>query len=155
MTSIIADDKGQIDMDLPEGSYDLVISAQGYLSMLLRGIGVLGGHRTDVLRGLVPGEGHGEDEPASTAVGGFIKDRLGHPLPNLLIQAVTRTTSITETGKVYAARTDKQGGYVIHGIGYGHYELVVRAAERFLTKEALEVMDNKHFVRKDVQLMGA
>lgn len=153
MTSISADENGQVEIELPEGTYDLVVSAKGYLSMLLRGIGVLAGHRTDVMRGLIPGEGHGEDEPASTAVGGFVKDRLGHPLPNLLVQAVTRTQSIIETGKVYAARTDRFGAYVIHGIGYGDYELVVRAAERLITKEGLEVHDVKHFVRHDVQVM--
>jgi len=155
MSSIIAKDDGRATLDLPEGAYDLVVSAKGYLSMLIRGVGVLAGAKTELMRGLVPGEGHGQDEPRSTAVGGYVRDTRGHPLPNLLVQAVFQTKSVTDSGKTYAAHTDNHGAFLIHGIGNGQYEIVLRAAERLLARERLTVADVKHFVRHDITLIQA
>jgi len=155
MSSISTNDDGRAALELPEGAYDLVISAKGYLSMLIRGVGVLAGHKTEVMRGLIVGEGRGENEVPSTAVGGYVRDRLGHPLPNLLVQAVAQTKSIVDSAKTYAARTDNHGAYVIHGIGDGQYEIVLRAAERLLQREPLNVADVKHFVRHDISLIHA
>lgn len=154
MTAISTDREGRATLEVPEGSYDLVISAKGYLSMLIRGVGVLGGHKTDIMRGLIPGEGKGENELPSTAVGGYVRDRLGHPLPGVMIQVIFQTKSLVERdqAKTYAARTDARGAYVIHGVSGGQYEVVVRAAERTMAREPLSVPDVKHFVRHDVTL---
>jgi hypothetical protein len=155
MSSITTNEKGRATLDLPEGAYDLVVSARSYLSMLIRGVGVLAGHRTEIMRGLIPGEGHGENEVPSTAVGGYVRDRLGHPMPGVLVQALFQTRSYSDSTKTYAARTDNHGAYVIHGVGNGDYEIVLRAAERTMAKEQLNVPDVKHFIRKDITLMHA
>lgn len=157
MSSISTNAQGRAALEVPEGSYDLVVSAKGYLSMLIRGVGVLGGHKTEIMRGLIPGQGHGEDEIPSTAVGGYVRDRLGHPLPNVMVQAIFQTRSILDQdqAKTYAARTDAHGAYVIHGVADGDYELVLRAAERTMAKERLSVPDVKHFVRRDITLIHA
>jgi hypothetical protein len=155
MSSIATQENGRATLDLPEGAYDLVISAKGYLSMLIRGVGVLAGAKTELMRGLIPGEGRGQDEPPSTALGGYVRDRLGHPLKNLLVQAVVQTKSITDSGKTYAAHTDSHGAFLIHGIANGQYELVLRAAERLLARERVTVADIKHFVRRDITLIQA
>jgi hypothetical protein len=155
MSSISTSDKGRATLELPEGAYDVVISAKGYLSMLIRGVGVLAGHKTEIMRGLVPGAGRGEDESPSTAVGGYVRDRLGHPLPNVLVQAIFQTRSSIDSTKTYAAPTEKDGAYVLHGVGNGSYELVLRSAERTMTKEQISVPDVKHFVRKDIVLLHA
>jgi hypothetical protein len=155
MSSISASDKGRATLELPEGAYDVVVSAKGYLAILIRGVGVLAGHKTEVMRGLTPGEGHGENEVPSTAVGGYVRDRLGHPLPNVLVQAVLQTRSPIDSTKTYAAPTEKDGAFVLHGVGNGTYELVIRAAERTMAREPLSVPDVKHFVRKDITLLHA
>jgi hypothetical protein len=152
MSSISTDEKGCAVLELPEGAYDLVVSAKGYLSMLIRGVGVLGGARTEMMRGLVVGEGRSEDEAPSTALGGYIRDRLGHPLGNILVQVVSKSASLIETGKTYVARTDSRGAYVIHGIGCGEYEIALRAAQRLLAREPLRIADISSFVRRDVVL---
>lgn len=38
-----SDSRGNFSAELPQGVYDLVISARGYLSLLVRGVGVLNG----------------------------------------------------------------------------------------------------------------
>jgi hypothetical protein len=155
MSSVATNEDGRVMLELPEGAYDLVVSAKGYLSMPLRGVGVLGGHRTEVLRGLLPGDGHGSDEDPSTAVGGYVRDRLGHPLVNLMVQVVSQTRSVTDSGKTYAARTDNRGAYLLHGVGHGTYDLVVRATDRVVTRETLGIADVKHFVRHDITLVNS
>ena len=78
-------------------------------------------------------------------------------MPGILVQAIFQTHSPLDQdqAKTYAARTDNHGAYVIHGVGNGRYELVLRAAERTMAKEPLSVPDVKHFVRKDITLLHA
>ena len=88
-----ADARGNFQTTLPQGVYDLVISAQGYLSLLVRGIGVLGGYNQHLTRGLIPGEGQtAEGEPA-TAIGGFVTDPAGRSAtsPSMPIPRAVRT----------------------------------------------------------------
>lgn len=155
MSTIATSGDGSATLELAEGAYDVIVSAKGYLSMLIRGVGVLGGHKTDMMRGLVPGEGHGEEEHPSTAVGGYVRDRLGHPLSNLLVQLVTQTRSLVETGKTYAGSTDNRGAFVVHGVSAGEYEIVLRTTNRLLAREPVRISDVKRFVRHDVTLLNA
>lgn len=155
MSTIATSNDGSATLELAEGAYDVIVSAKGYLSMLIRGVGVLGGHKTDMMRGLIPGEGHGEEEHPSTAVGGYVRDRLGHPLMNLLVQLVMQTKSIVDSGKTYASHTDNRGAFVIHGVTNGSYEIVLRDSIRLLAREPITVADVKHFVRHDVTLLNS
>jgi hypothetical protein len=74
VTQFDADRVGRFTTTLREGAYDLVISARGYLSLLVRGVGVLGGHKQLMTRALVPGEGEKPECEPATALGGYVTD---------------------------------------------------------------------------------
>jgi hypothetical protein len=143
-----ADDKGHFRTTLPQGVYDLVISARGYLSLLVRGIGVLGGYNQHLTRALVPGEGQAPEGDPATAIGGFVTDRLGRPVSNVTIHANSESGS-----NAYTTRTDKTGAYVLHGVVPDMYDLTVRSMERSLLKEHVPIAHVKNFVRMDLRLI--
>jgi len=143
-----ADARGNFRTTLPQGVYDLVISAQGYLSLLVRGIGVLGGYNQHLTRGLIPGEGQtAEGEPA-TAIGGFVTDRLGRAVGNVTIHANSESGS-----NAYTTRTDKTGAYVLHGVVPDMYDLTARSMDRLLIKEHVPISHVRNFVRMDLRLI--
>jgi hypothetical protein len=143
-----SDERGNFQAAMPQGVYDLVISARGYLSLLVRGVGVLGGYHQQLTRALVPGEGQtAEGEPA-TALGGFVTDRLGRPVGNVTIHANSESGTAS-----YTTRTDKTGAYVLHGVVPDMYDLTVRAMERTLLREYLPISHVKNFVRMDLRLI--
>jgi hypothetical protein len=143
-----ADDKGHFRTTLPQGVYDLVISARGYLSLLVRGVGVLGGYNQQLTRALVPGEGQSPEGEPATAIGGFVTDRLGRPVGNVTIHANSERGA-----SAYTTRTDKTGAYVLHGVVPDMYDLTVRSMERSLLKEHVPISHVKHFVRMDLRLI--
>ncbi len=137
-----ADSKGHFEVSLPQGVYDIVVSARGYLSLLLRGIGVLAGTQIELTRALVPGEGQTVEGTPSTAIGGYVVDRLGTPVANVPVRAIV-------DGKGYVGTTDRRGAYVIHGVHPGTYELVLgTGTERHRSR--VDVTDVNSFARHDV-----
>jgi hypothetical protein len=63
-----SDPGGNFSAALPPGVYDLMISARGYLSLIVRGVGILPGHALHVVRALVPGEGTDLEAVPATGV---------------------------------------------------------------------------------------
>ncbi len=147
VSSLDADERGSFVAELPEGVYDLVISARGYLSLLVRGIGVLAGYRQAIVRGLIPGEGQAPDGDPSTAIAGYVRDRVGHAVPNVAIHV-----NGEQNQTAYTTRTDRFGAYVLHGVAPGSYDLVVRAAERTVAREFVPIAGTKDLVRRDLRL---
>ena len=143
-----ADDRGHFRATLPQGVYDLVISARGYLSLLVRGIGVLGGYHQQLTRALVPGEGQTAEGDPATAMGGYVTDRLGRPVGNVTIHANSENGT-----SAYTTRTDKTGAYVLHGVVPDMYDLTVRSMERSLLREHAPISHVKNFVRMDLRLI--
>jgi hypothetical protein len=141
------DERGNFRTHLPQGVYDLVISAKGYLSLLVRGVGVLANYQQVVTRGLVPGEGEfAESEPA-TAIGGYVTDRNGRPVANVMLHANAENGSFA-----YTTRTDRTGAYILHGIVPELYDLTVRSMERTLAREHVPIAHVNDFIRLDIRL---
>ncbi len=145
-----ADRNGQFGTRLPEGVYDLVISARGYLSLLLRGVGVLAGHHHNLTRALVPGEGkHPESFPA-TAIGGYITDRFGRPVPNINVKFKGMHGEAA-----YTTRTERDGAYLFDGVVPESYLLTITVGNRRLCREQIDVENARDFVRHDLRLLQA
>ncbi|MDB5095371.1 MAG: Carboxypeptidase regulatory-like domain [Candidatus Eremiobacteraeota bacterium] len=143
-----ADEQGSFTAELPEGVYDLVISARGYLSLFVRGVGVLAGYRQSLIRGLIPGEGQPLDGEPSTAIAGFVRDRVGLAVPNATIHL-----NAENGGAAYTTRTDKEGAYVVHGVIPGSYDLAVRAGDRTLAHQHVPIAHVKTLVRTDLRII--
>jgi hypothetical protein len=148
ITRFDADRFGRFDTTLPQGTYDLVVSAGGYLSLLVRGVGVLAGHHHSITRALVPGEGSGADVAAATALGGYICDRFGRPVGNVTIHLAAGGGDKTHT-----TRTERDGAYLLHGIVPDVYDLTICALERRLVREYVPIANPKEFIRIDLRLM--
>jgi hypothetical protein len=143
-----ADVHGAFVAQLSEGVYDLVISAHGYLSLTVRGIGVLAGYEQSVTRGLVPGEGRSlEGEPA-TAIAGYVHDRVGGVLPNVAIYV-----NAGDGSAAYTTRTDRGGAFILNGVVPGTYDLVARAGERTVALEHVAIAHVKDLVRVDLRIV--
>jgi hypothetical protein len=143
-----ADQQGAFAAELPEGVYDLVISARGYLSLMVRGIGILARHHQTIVRGLIPGEGKGLEDAPATAVAGYVVDRVGRPVPNLAIHVNE------ERGHhAFTTRTDRAGVYILHGVVPGMYDLIVRAGERTVDQRPLPIAGVKDLVRQDLRIV--
>lgn len=143
-----ADRFGRFTGTLPQGTYDLVISARGYLSLLVRGVGVLAGHHQTVTRALVPGEGSDAEGAAATALGGYIRDRFGRPVSNVTIHLAAADGDTAHT-----TRTERDGAYLLHGIVPDVYDLTICAMERRLVREYVPIANPKEFIRIDLRLM--
>jgi hypothetical protein len=148
ITRFDADRSGRFTTTLPQGVYDLVISARGYLSLLVRGVGVLAGHHQTLTRALVPGQGEDPDHESATALGGYITDRFGRPVGNLTIHLAAERGDTA-----YTTRTDRDGAYLLNSVLPQMYDLTVSALERRLAREHVPISDAKDFVRFDVRLM--
>ena len=137
---------GEFSISLAEGVYDLAISARGYLSMLIRGLGVLSGHRVEIVRALVPGDA-GSEAPGdvSTAIAGYVTDRLGGALQHVVIE-------LRSDAHKQHARTEKNGAYVFHTVPVGDYELFFRAGDRALEKVPLAIPSTRTLMRIDKRL---
>lgn len=142
-----ADPHGFFRATLPEGVYDMLISARGELSLVLRGIGVLGGYEQQLTRALTPGETTMQDDDAASAVGGFITDRLGAPLANVMV----RVSDAAGT-QVYTTRTDRSGAFLVHSVITGAYTLALRNGDRTLLSQTADLRRAKTFIRMDAQL---
>ncbi len=150
VSTIKADAQGTFVAQLPQGVYDLAISAQGYLSLFVRGVGVLGGYHQAIVRALIPG--HGQDlagEP-STAIAGYVRDRAG----TAVVDAIIHLNGEND-GAAFTTRTDRRGAFVVHGVRPGMYDLVVRSGERTLAKEHVPIAHVKTLVRHDLRLLQA
>jgi Carboxypeptidase regulatory-like domain len=143
-----ADRFGRFTTTMPQGVYDLVISARGYLSLIVRGVGVLGGHHQIVTRALIPGEGGDSEHEPAAALGGYITDRIGRPVANVAIHIAAEHGEIA-----YTTRTDRDGAYLLHGIVPQMYDLTVCAMERRLAHELVPVASAKEFVRLDLRVV--
>jgi hypothetical protein len=143
-----ADEDGSFVAEVPEGVYDLVISARGYLSLFVRGVGVLAGYHQSIVRGLVPGEGQQLGGEPSTAIAGYVRDRIGRVVPDLAIHV-----NGEKHGTAYTTSTDRFGAYVLHGVIPGMYDLVVRAGERTVAREPVPIAHVKTLVRQDVRIV--
>jgi hypothetical protein len=142
-----ADRLGRFCTTFPQGVYDLVISARGYLSLLVRGVGVLGGHHQTITRALVPGQGDDPESEPATAMGGYVTDRVGRPVPN-----VTVTINADSGTVAYTTRTDRDGAYLLNGIVPNMYDLTVSAMERRIIRELVPIANARDFVRLDLRL---
>jgi hypothetical protein len=158
IVQVDVDSKGEFRADFPQGVFDLVISARGELSLTLRGIGVLAGHTQRMLRAFVPGEDEVHDGVAASAIGGYLTDRLGHPV----IEAAVTATFVPPPGtplyggpgvQTYASQSDKFGAFVIHAIKPGTYDIVVRTKQLTLSNERVTVTAHRQFHRHDLRLM--
>jgi len=152
------DTRGEFRADFPQGVFDLVISARGELSLTLRGIGILAGHTQHILRAFVPGEDQGSDGAPASALGGYLTDRLGHPV----VDAAVTATLVPPPGtplyggphiQTYAAQTDRVGAFVIHAIKPGTYDVVVRNKQNTLSNERITIPERRVFQRHDLRLM--
>jgi len=144
-----ADPRGAFEKALPQGVYDLVISAHGYLSLTVRGVGVLAGYCQALTRALVPGEeGQTADDQPATAIAGYVVDRVGLAVPGVAIHV-----NGTDRGSAYTTRTDRQGAYVVNGVPPGMYDLAARSDERTLAREHVPIAHVKTLVRVDLRLV--
>jgi Carboxypeptidase regulatory-like domain len=143
-----ADARGAFAAEVPEGVYDLVVSARGYLSLFVRGVGVLGGYEQELVRGLVPGEGQAPEGEPCTALAGYVRDRVGRVASGVAIHLNADRHAAT-----YTTRTDRHGAYVLHGVLPGMYDLVVRSGDRALVHEYVAIAHVKELVRRDVRLV--
>jgi hypothetical protein len=158
IVQVDVDSRGEFRADFPQGVFDLVISARGELSLTLRGIGILAGHTQRILRAFVPGEDDTNDGVPASAIGGYLTDRLGHPV----VDAAVTATLVPPPGTplyggpgahTYAAQTDKFGAFVIHAIKPGTYDVVVRTKQLTLSNERVTVGEQRKFQRHDLRLM--
>jgi hypothetical protein len=147
IVQVDTDTRGEFKAIFPEGVYELIISARGELSLTLRGIGVLAGYTQHILRALTPGEETAEGAPSS-AMGGYLVDRLGKPLAEAAITAVAADRKQTYTG-----RSDKFGAFVIHGMQPGTYEVSIRNTQRTLSTEKITIASERQFYRYDQRLL--
>jgi hypothetical protein len=149
---------GEFRAEFPEGVFDLVISSRGELSLTLRGVGILAGHKQRMLRAFVPGEDDSDDGVPASAIGGYLTDRLGHPVVDAAVSATEvpppGTPLYQMSGKrTYAAQSDKEGAFVLHNIKPGAYDVVVRTAQRTLSNERVVVPAQRMFKRHDLRLV--
>jgi hypothetical protein len=142
------DQDGRFVAQLPEGVYDLVISARGYLALSVRGVGVLANYRQDLLRGLVPGAGQAIEGEPSTAIAGYVRDRVGQTVNDIAIHVSSNDGSLS-----YTTRTDKIGAFVLNGVRPGMYDLVVRSGHRTLALEHVPIAHVQDLVRVDLTLL--
>ncbi len=146
ITTLRLDANGKLRVELPEGVYDLIISANGFLSLLLRGIGILGGNDLKLLRALVPGEGQESDADPATAIGGYVLDRLKRPLRDIVVHA-------TGEGHSYTARTDRSGAFILHGVQPAMYDLEFARISHIVKREPLAISNVRSFVRFDTKIL--
>jgi hypothetical protein len=158
IVQVDVDSHGEFRADFPQGVFDLVISARGELSLTLRGVGVLSGHTQHIMRAFIPGEDDGHDGTLSSAIGGYLTDRLGQPV----VDAAVTATFVRPPGtplyggpgvQTYASQTDKFGAFVIHAIKPGAYDVVVRTKQNTLSNERVVVPEQRVFHRHDLRLM--
>jgi hypothetical protein len=111
------------------------------------------------LRAFVPGEDDGYDGVPSSALGGYLTDRLSQPVVDAAITAalVTERPSYqlgAPSSKTYTTKSDKFGAYVIHAINPGMYDVSVRTASRLLSNERVTIPGERHFQRRDLRIIA-
>ena len=147
IVQVDADARGEFSAEFPQGVYEMLISARGELALIIRGVGVLAGHTQHVTRALIPGESVTDDH-ATSAIGGYIIDRLGHPVAHAAI------TAGVAGGRVYTAKSDRTGAYVVHAVEPGTYDVVVRSTSRVLSNEPVVVEAERRFKRHDLRILA-
>ena len=146
-----ADRSGRFTTKLPQGAYDLVISARGYLSLLVRGVGVLAGHHQAVTRALIPGDGDDPQGEPATAIGGFITDRFGRSVEGVNIKLKAES----DEAAAYTTRSERDGAYLFHSVIPANYVLQITAGNRRLVRDELAVANPRDFIRRDLRLLQA
>ncbi len=153
------DQRGEFRADFPEGVFELVISARGEIGLTMRGVGILGGHTQHMTRAFIPGEDDGYDGNPASAIGGYLTDRLGHPVVDAAVTAMlvppkgTAIYDIQGVARTYATQSDSFGAYIFHAMKPGTYDIIVRTAQRTLSNERVVIPDHRTFVRHDLRLM--
>jgi hypothetical protein len=158
IVQVDVDSRGEFRANFPQGVYELIISARGELSLTLRGVGILAGHTQHLMRAFVPGEDDGYDGVPASAIGGYLTDRLGHPVVDAAITAtlLAERTSFAlgaPSAHTYTARSDKFGAFLIHSVKPGTYDVVVRSTSRTLSNERITVKGERTFHRHDLRLV--
>jgi len=157
IVQVDVDNRGEFRAEFPQGVFDLVISARGELSLTLRGIGVLAGHTQHMTRAFIPGDDKGLGGSAS-AIGGYLTDRLGHPVVDAAVTAALVPEHPGELGapstQTYTARSDRVGAFIIHAVKPGTYDVVVRTTSRTLSNERITVAQQRIFHRHDLKLVA-
>jgi hypothetical protein len=148
IVQVDADQRGEFRADMPEGVYELIISARGELALILRGIGILAGHTQYITRAFAPGDEEPNDGEPSSAIGGYLTDRLGQPFPRA---AVTATAG--KGAHRYATQSDQFGAYIFHNVKPDEYDVVVRSATGTLSNERIMISGQREFYRHDLRLM--
>lgn len=141
-----ADAGGSCRLRLPQGAYDVLVSADGNFTVTLRGVGVLAGSDQTLVRALLRNAAHSSGRP-SAAIGGFVAGVTGKPVPGL---AVTAEHVRRGTG-AYTARTDAAGAYVIHGVPPGEYHVAAHGMRRELHDEQVDVYAPRRLYRHDIR----
>jgi hypothetical protein len=159
IVQVDVDSRGEFRADFPQGVYELIISARGELSLTLRGVGILAGHTQHITRAFVPGEDDGNDGQPASAIGGYLTDRLGHPVVDAAITATllpqrANVALGAPSGHTYTARSDKFGAFLIHALKPGSYDVVVRSGSRTLSNERVTVPSERVFHRHDLRLIA-
>ncbi len=150
LIQVDADSRGEFRADVPQGVYEFVISARGELALILRGIGILAGHTQYMTRAFVPGEEEPDDGAPSSAIGGYLIDRLNHPIITAAV------TALAVNGKhVYTAQTDQYGAFILHDVKPGDYNVVVRSTTNTISSERITIPAERHFYRHDLRLLVA
>ncbi len=147
IVQVDADARGEFKAIFPEGVYELIISSRGELSLTLRGVGILAGHTQRITRAFIPGEEIAEGQPSS-AMGGYLIDRLGKPVVDAAITAMSKGGK-----KTYTARSDKFGAYIIHGMDPGTYDIAIRNSQRTLVSGQITIATERQFFRYDQRLL--
>lgn len=158
IVQVDVDSRGEFRADFPQGVFDLIVSARGELSLTLRGIGVLAGHTQRIQRACIPGEDEVSDGEPASAIGGYLVDRLGHPLTDAAVTAIQvrppgEPLYAQSSVRTYAAQTDRVGAFVIHNIKPGTYDVAVRTKQNTLSVERIAIPSHRVFHRHDLKLM--
>jgi hypothetical protein len=150
IVQVLTDTKGEFTAIFPEGTYEFIISHGGELSLMLRGIGVLAGYTQRIQRGIVRGDTSTHEAEPSSAMGGYLVDRLNKPVVDAAVTAV----SIADR-QTYTVKTDRFGAFVIHGIAPGSYDVAVRNTQRTLASERITIAGERQFYRFDQRLLSS
>ena len=140
------DESGEIWLSLPEGIYDVVLHARGYLTVALRGIAILAGGTSLMIRALVAGDGMPSVAPAAGAIAGRVLDENGEGEPNAMLQA----TSAVST---HITQTDPLGNYFFHALPPQEYTLTLRTHKGLTAKQ--RTVESRYFtlVRADFSIL--
>ena len=116
------DEHGEVSLSLPEGVYDLVLHASGYVTVALRGIAVAAHANTTIIRALIIGASNPTIAPPASAIVGRVTNARGEGEAHATVQA----TSLLST---HMTHTDADGYYFFHGVVPATYTVTMHASD--------------------------